>query len=602
MRSRAEIAVCLPILLGPFSLIAGTSELPLTAQPSSSVCTSISSTEEFLSVKGEIGQCGGRLIISKRSEPKTLNPLTAIDNISRDVIGLMTADLIHVNRDSQQPEAALAKSWTVSPDGRKYILRLRHGLRFSDGYPFDADDVVFTFQSYLDERTHAPQRDLLMISGKPIAVKKIDAYSVSFTLAQPYAAAERLFDSIAILPRHLLQRLYEAGQLMNIWGLNTPPTQIAGLGPFRLKEYTPGQRIIFERNPYYWKSDAKRQRLPYLDGIAAVFVTNNDAEALRFESGETDVISRLSVANFAVLERDQQRRKFRLYDLGPGLEYSFLFFNLNDLSSDILPSLKEKQSWFRTVAFRQAVSSAIDRESIIRLVYRGRAYPLSVQVTPGNKLWMNRSIPPPVRSLPRARELLRQAHFSWGSGGSLHDAQGQRVQFSILVNTENVQRVQIATLIQQDLKELGMGVSLVSLESHTFLHHVFTSYEYETAIMTLVDPDPDPNTEINVLSSKGGTHVWHLKSNNTPSWQDEIDLLMQKQSITLNLGERKRIFDRVQDLLWQNMPAVFLISPDILVGAKNRVGNFHPVILGDYTLWNVEQLFIHKEPGAERGS
>ncbi|MBV9034942.1 MAG: hypothetical protein JO182_10675, partial [Acidobacteriaceae bacterium] len=127
-----------------------------------------------MSVKGEIGQCGGRLIISKRSEPKTLNPLTAIDNISRDVIGLMTADLIHVNRDSQQPEAALAKSWTVSPDGRKYILRLRHGLRFSDGYPFDADDVVFTFQSYLDERTHAPQRDLLMISGKPIAVKKID--------------------------------------------------------------------------------------------------------------------------------------------------------------------------------------------------------------------------------------------------------------------------------------------------------------------------------------------------------------------------------------------------------------------------------------------
>lgn len=549
-------------------------------------------------MKGEVGQCGGRLIISKRSEPKTLNPLTALDGISREVIGLTMADLIHINRDSQQPEEALAKSWTVSPDDRRYVLRLRHGLRFSDGHPFDADDVVFTFQSYLDERTHALQRDLLVIAGKPIEVKKLDAYSVAFTLAQPYAAAERLFDSIAILPRHLLQRSYEAGQLMNVWGLNTPPAQIAGLGPFRLKEYVPGQRIMLERNPYYWKSDAKRQRLPYLDGIVAVFVANSDAEALRFESGETDVISRLSVANFAVLEKDQQQRKFRLYDLGPGLEYSFLFFNLNDLSADVLPFLKEKQSWFRTVAFRQAISAAIDRESIVRLVYRGRAYPLSVQVTPGSKLWMNNSIPPPVHSLPRAREWLRQAHFSWGSGGSLQDAQGRRVQFSILVNTENVQRVQIATLIQQDLKALGIDVSLVSLESHVLLHRVFTSYEYETALMALADPDPDPNIEINVLSSKGSTHVWHLKSNNTPSWQDEIDSLMQKQSVTLNFRERKRAFDRVQDLLWQNMPAVFLTSPNILVGAKNRVGNFHPVVLGDYTLWNAEQLFIRKEPGS----
>ena len=597
MYLRAEIAICLSTLFIPFSLIASISGSRFAPQSRSSACTYVNGTEDFLTVRGEIGQCGGRLVTSKRSEPKTFNPLTAIDNITRDVISLMMADLIHVNGDSQQPETALAKSWTVSPDGKKYTLHLRHGLQFSDGYPFDADDVLFTFQCYLDERTHSSQRDLLVIAGKPISVEKIDAYSVAFTLAQPYAAAERIFDGIAILPRHLLQRSYEAGQLASAWGLNTPPAQIAGLGPFRLREYAPGQHIVLERNPYYWKSDVKRQRLPYLDGIVSVFVANGDAEALRFESGETDVISRLSAANFDVLEKDQQRRKFRLYDLGPGFEYSFLFFNLNDLSSDVFPSLREKQNWFRQVAFRQALSAAIDHESIIRLVYRGRAYPLSVQVTPGNKLWANRNIPPPVHSLQRARQLLRQANFSWGSNGSLQDTQGKNVSFSILVNAGNAQRLEMATIIQQDLKELGIEVSLVSLEYRTFLSHILTSFEYEAAIMTLADTGSDPNIEINVLSSHGDAHFWSLQSNKPPpAWQNEIDSLMQKQLIARSFKERKRVFDRVQELLWKNRPAIFLVSSNILVGAKDRVGNFHPVILGDYTLWNAEQLYIRKEP------
>ncbi len=134
-------------------------------------------------------------------------------------------------------------------------LQLRRGLEFSDGQPFDADDVLFTFQVYMDERVHSPQRDLLTISGKPIRLQEIDAYTVRFILEQPYAAAERLFDSIAILPRHLLKHAYEQGQLAQAWNLTTPPEQIAGLGPFRVKEYLPGQNITLERNPHYWKRD-----------------------------------------------------------------------------------------------------------------------------------------------------------------------------------------------------------------------------------------------------------------------------------------------------------------------------------------------------------
>lgn len=148
--------------------------------------------EELQTTGNEIGRYGGTLVVAQRSEPKTLNPVTAADVPSREVVGRLMADLIHINRASQQTEPSLAKSWTVSKDGRVFTLKLRHGLRFSDGQPFDADDVVFSFQAYLDDKIHSPQRDLLVVGGKPIAVRKIDQYTVRFTLEQPYAAAERI--------------------------------------------------------------------------------------------------------------------------------------------------------------------------------------------------------------------------------------------------------------------------------------------------------------------------------------------------------------------------------------------------------------------------
>src|SRR5271155_1284543 len=168
--------------------------------------------EEVQTTDNAVGRYGGVLVVGQRSEPKTLNPATAADAPSREVIGRLTADLIHINRASQLTEPALAKSWTISKDGRVFIVSLRHGLRFSDGQPFDADDVVFSFEVYLDEKLHSPQRDLLVVGGKPIAVQKINQYTVRFTLAEPYAAAERIFDSLAMIPRHLLEKSYQEGK------------------------------------------------------------------------------------------------------------------------------------------------------------------------------------------------------------------------------------------------------------------------------------------------------------------------------------------------------------------------------------------------------
>jgi peptide/nickel transport system substrate-binding protein len=548
---------------------------------------------ELMVTNNAPGQPGGTIIIAVRSDPKTLNPVLAVDETTREIIDCMNADLIHINRETQQPEAALAKSWSVSHDGETYTLELRRGLRFSDGQPLTADDVLFSFQLYLDEKIDSPQRDLLVVGGKPITVEKIDDYTVRFHLAQPYAAAERLFDGLAILPKHLLESAYKAGTFAQSWGVSTAPDQFAGLGPFRLKEYVPGQRIVLERNPYYWKADVTGRRLPYIDNLVFLFVPSEDAQVIRFQAGDTDLLTRFSAADFSVLQREQAAKGYQLEDLGPGLEYNFLFFNLNNLDGKKLSAIAQKQSWFRDERFRQAVSAAIDRDAIVRLVYEGRATPLWSQVTPGNKLWLNDALPHPAQSLDHARELLRSADFSWSNSGALLDSAHQPVEFSILTSSSNAERTKMATLIQDDLSKLGMNVHIVPLDFQSMVDRLLNSFDYEAAIMGLASGDVDPTSDMNVWMSNGGTHLWNLtEAKPATPWEAEIDQLMNEQLVTLSYTHRKQLYDRVQEIVADELPVICLASPHVLAGAGHRVGNFHPAILEPDVLWNIDELYV----------
>jgi len=551
---------------------------------------------DLLHTSGRPGRPGGRLVAALRSEPKTLNPVTAVDQASRDVIGRLSADLIHIDRETQKTVPALAKSWTVSADGRHYTLELRRGLRFSDGHPFDADDVLFSFACYLDERNASPERDQFIVGGKPLAVRKLDAYRVAVDLEQPYAAAERLFDSVAMLPRHLLGRAEQEGRLAQAWGVGTAGAEMAGLGPFRLKSYAPGDRLVLEKNPYFWKVDASGRALPYLDEVVFLLVPSDDAQVIRFKAGETDVVSRLAAANFSLLAADPAAARYRLADLGPGLEYSFLFFNLNDLAPGTLPEVARKQAWFKQVAFRRAISAAVDRAGIVRLVYEGRASPLATHVTPGNKLWISAAVPRPTRSLARARELLAGARFTWRAG-RLVDPDGAPVEFTIVTSAANAARVQMATIIQDDLRELGIQAQVVPLESRAVLDRVTRTRDYEAALMSLVSGDVDPTSEMGVWLTSGPTHLWRLGATRPPEpWEAEIDALMQRQLVTLDVRERKRAYDRVQELVAANLPIVPLVSPDVLVGAKAGLGNFRPAILDPQVLWNADELYWTAAP------
>ena len=549
--------------------------------------------EQVLLTDNDPGKYGGRIVLALRTEPKTLNPLTALDQPSRDVLGRMMADLIHINAISQQTQPALAESWKASKDGLHYTLKLRRGLRFSDGHPMSADDVLFTFQALLDEKVNSSQRDLLIIGGKPIAVRKIDDFTVAFDLPRPYAAAERLFDGMQILPRHLLENSYRQGTLPQTWTLTTPASQIAGMGPFRLKEYVPGQKLVLERNPYYWKTDRRHQRLPYLDELVFIFVPSEDAQVLRFAGGETDMITRLSADNYNALQKDAASRGFQLFDLGPGLDYNFLFFNLNSTVPKDAADVARHQEWFRNPLFRQAVSAAIDRAAIVRLVFHGRGTPLWSSTTPANKLWLDSALPQPPRSVEHAKQLLHDTGFSWNAEGALLDRSGAAVEFSILTSASNAQRSQMATLIQDDLKQLGMKVQAVPMEFKSVLDRVFHTHNYDAAILALGGGDVDPNSQINVWMSNGSSHVWELgESKPATAWEEQIDSLMNQQLTTLDFKRRKQLYDRVQEIAAQQLPIVCLASPNVLVGARQSIANLKPAILDHYTLWNAEQLYI----------
>lgn len=555
---------------------------------------------DMLILPGISGRAGGSLEYSQRTEPKTLNPAFAGDNPSREIIHRIMADLIHINRETQLTEPALAKSWSRSSDGLHYTLELRRGLRFSDGQPFNADDVLFSFQVYLDEKLNSPQRDLLVIDGKPIAVRKLDTYRVVVDLPSPYAAAERLFDGLSMLPKHLLEKSWHEGKLAEAWNMRTPPSGIAGMGPFRVKAYTAGQRLELVRNPYYWKSDKDGTRLPYLDAVTFRFAGTEDMQVMQFQAGESDILNRVGARSFAVLQKESRRRGLVLRDLGPGFEYSLLSFNLNEIPPGTLPQIAAHRNFLGRTAFRQAVSQAIDRAAIVKLVYLGHASPLASPVAAGNKNWIDAQIPAPVRSVEKARQQLAADHFTWAADGSLKDPGGRAVEFSILASASNAERVQMAGLIQDDLKQLGMQVHVVTLDTRSLLDRVQRTHDYDACLLTLQEADADPTPDMGVWLSSGSNHLWRPEQKSpATAWEGEIDRLMHQQMVAARYAARKRLFDRVQELLLANEPLIPLVSPSILVGAKSTLGNFRPAVLDHYTLWNIEELYWRgPNPGA----
>jgi peptide/nickel transport system substrate-binding protein len=538
---------------------------------------------------------GGRIVMSKSAGPRTFNRLLSFDEQTSAITDCLMGHLVRINRQTQQPEPELARSWKVSPDGKTITFALRRDLKFSDGRAFTADDVFFTFQVINDPKIASSVADQFNFDGARVQAQKQDDFTVAFTFPAPVAGAIRFFDGIPMLPRHILEPIYREGKFDQAWTLSTPPERIAGLGPFKLKSYVAGQRVVLGRNEHYWETDVAGRRLPYLDELIFTLDPDRNTQLLKFQNGETDLLGPVNAEDAPALAALERQGRLKVFNLGPGMIREIFWFNLNDGKSQAGQPLVDpiKLRWFREVKFRQAVSHAIDRDAIVKLAFAGKASPQWAFLSAGDKLWFNPAVRKYPRDLVRAKSLLADAGFRYLPDRKvLLDSQNRPVAFTLMTNAGNAIRQKISALIQEDLAQIGIKVTIAPIESRAMLSRINDSFNYEAGLLAIVSGDSDPSSHTNILSSHGPNHWWHPRQTRpATAWEARLDELVKRQRATLNPAARKKLFDEAQAIMAEQQPFLFLASRHLLVAAKTDIGNFKPALLPDFVLWNCEELY-----------
>lgn len=532
---------------------------------------------------------GGSLTASIRSEPATFNRFApngnqaAVDAVTR----LVHASLVRVNRVTGEPEPWLAERWTTSPDGRTITLTLREGVTFSDGAPFTSADVVFTFQALYDPAVGSSLASGVAVQRKPLQVSAPDPRTVVVTLPAPFAPGAALLDNVPILPRHLLQPALDARTFGTAWGVATPPASMAGLGPFVIAEYVPGQRMTFARNPRYWRKDAAGTTLPYLDRIVMEFLTGGqDAEMLRLQAGTVDVMTVADVRpeDISALRRLRDQGSVQLIDVGVSVDPNVLWFNLTPGNAAV-----KAKPYLQRAEFRQAISCAVDRNAIANTVFLGAAEPAYGPITSGNKTWYSPSAPAFPHDPARARALLAGIGLADRNGdGMLDDANGRPVKFSILTQARHI-RERTATMVQEHLRLAGIAVDVVALDPASLFGR-FGKGDYESIYYGFQASSFDPAMNLDLWMSGGSAHVWNLGA--PEPWEKAIDALMERQIAAPTLAERQQLLRQAEQIFAEHLPQIYFVAPKVTVAVSRRVGGAVPVLLDPKVLWNAESLFV----------
>ena len=528
--------------------------------------------------KTEPGKEGGTLYFVLSGDPKTLNPALAQETTSTAAIGPLFSGLTRLNLKTMKPEPYLAESWEVSEDGRVWTFHLRRNVRWSDGVPFTADDVVFTFNEvYYNDEIPSSTRDILTIKGKKIKVEKIDEYTVRFILPEPFAPFLNAL-SVEILPKHKLERYVKWGTFNTAWNVNTDPKEIVGTGPWVIKEYIKGQRIVYERNPYYWEKDEKGGRLPYITRKVGLIVSDPDTAMLKFKSGEVDYIG-LRPQDIQQVARIEERVK--VYDLGSTPSTTFLVFNQNPRSK--VPDYKLR--WFRNRTFRIAISHAIDRKGICYLVYNGLAKPLYTPVTEANRPYYKEGYYPEFDyDLEKARKLLESIGFKDRDGdGVLEDPEGHDLEFTLITNAGNKERETIGNIIKEDLKKIGIKVHFQPIDFNNLVSRLTSPpYDWEAVIIGLTG-SIDPHFGRNVWHSSGLLHMWNPRQKQPQTdWERRVDELIDRGAVELDFEKRVEIYREAFRIITEEQPMIFIATPKSMLAVYDRFGNLFPTVWGWY--------------------
>ena len=548
----------------------------------------------------EIGDHGGTFTLATISEPLTFNLVLARDAGSSGVLGYLFEGLTQTSWLNDEIEPMLAQSWERSDDGLRWVFHLRDDVLWHDGTPLTAHDVEFTFNRviYNDDFQAASRasfefRFLNDETGQweqsQMTVTALDDLTVEFVLPQPFAPFLRSLGT-AIYPKHILEDPIEAGTFAEFWGIDTDPAEIIGTGPFTIGEYTPGERIVFERNPDYWLVDDAGGRLPYLDRVVRLIVEDLEAELALFRDGTTDFHGVLG-EEFASLDPVADSENFTLHRRGPGFGTNFLAFNQNPGSNDAgEPYVDPVQlHWFQNVAFRQAVAHTMDKAAMIDGVQHGLGYPQWSSVSPAAGDFHNPEVRQYAYDLDKANEILDELGWLDTDGDAIReDDEGNPISFTMITNEGNSVRAEITGIIHEGMTAIGLDVDFQIVEFGTMVTQLTATYDWEALVVGLTG-SPDPFGGMTVWHSGEGLHLWYPNQPEPATeWEAEIDELYIAGSRELDHEQRVQHYWDAQAIVAEHVPLIYTTQSERLGAVRNVFGNYTPTLYG---YWDLRYLY-----------
>lgn len=544
-----------------------------------------------------VGKPGGAIVHRLTSPPRTFNPLLPADESSITITQCLTSSrLVDFDHDKQSYAPGLAESLKKDADGRTIDIKLRDGLKFSDGHSLTAEDVAFTFRAIYDERTGTPiLNDAMRFGGKEISVTVLDDRNLELVFPETVASPESYLFNLPIVPRHILEEDFRQGKLGSAWSVTSDLQRIVTSGPFTLAAYVPGEKVTLQRNPHYWKKDEQGTPLPYLDTLTIEIIGDANNAFARLTGGSIDIIDRVRTNDYAGLQSSQGN--VRGLDLGPGLSTDYIWFNLNYNEREDKPIAQPmKYAWFNNELFRQAVSHAIDRQSIASSTLQGLATPLYGLISPGNRAWAATDLPKAEYDLKKAESLLSSIGFTLRGtpeAPELYDSAGNRVEWTLIFPVENEARRLMAAVIQEDLAKLGMKVQVVPIEFQALTDRWSKSFDYDAILLGATLTDTDPSAYSNFLLSTSAGHQWYPKQTYPANeWEMRLDKLVTEQSHEVDLARRQALVREIQLVIAEKTPIIPIVARHVLSASNKRIGNYRPSPILPFSLWNAEELFV----------
>lgn len=552
------------------------------------------------------GKYGGTLVFAEPGEVASFNPIIVTDQTSTDLYTLSFDALCGYENNnptmsSEGFRPQLAWKWEHSDDGKTWTFHLRKGVLWSDGAPFTAKDVAFSFAAVFNPKIQNSIIDGFKIGDPPVypTWEAPDDFTVVFHCTYVDALFLAHAGSVPIVPAHLWEKTTQgdAPTFASAMGVGDPKAVI-GTGPYRVVEYAAGERVVFERNPLSWRTTKPGERLPYLEKIVVKIVKDQATRALQFLNGDLDMIEDIPAPAYDSFKKKEGEGWFTLHRFGLSLNTTYLCFNQHPGKDETTGEpfvAPHKMAWFQDVRFRRAMSHAVNRANMVKQILEGKGAPIFSGTTKGNKGWYS-DVTKYDYDPAKANALLDEMGLTKrDADGFRVDAEGRRVSIDIVTNNDNAVRTKVLVQIKDDWHAVGVeGVprpidfnSLVTAQEHT--------HKWEATVMGWGSSvPPDPLGGKNVYLSSGDGHVWYPEepADARNEFDKKSDAALDALSVQVDEAKRRKMWADFEDMHAQYQGFVWLYSANGYAASKKRVQNMKAAILHPETWWNYEELWV----------